>query len=227
MDFQTEQERKVDGLRESVKKVSSAFKIKRFYLDTAASRNDFQGNNVYQFPFKSFWIVNTNNTGFVASMYVNPKVDGGDALPLKPNMSIPFEYQQNGCALEWESQPGVWIDIAFAFNSDILPGFTNLNFTGDMALDEGDSFTDSKKSIDNSGTSALCASSTTRKKAIIQNTSGQPIWMGSQASLASVDYQKICQRLDHGFSFEWKNKAALYARVQTTTTDSIGVMELT
>lgn len=216
-DFQTDQQRELDGSRDNAQKFSSAFKKKRFYLDNAAYKTDFQGENQFPFQFKSFWVVDTNNTSFVANMVVNPKGDGGDPLPLRFNMSIPFKYRQNGCALEWAAQSGVWIDIVFAFDSDILPGYSNQEIGGDVALNEGSAFVDAGVSIANVGTQLLAAVST-RKVATFQNTTGAPMWIGSLAKLNGANYQTDCERVDSGDpSYKWKNKAALYARFESTT----------
>lgn len=224
--FNEEQLKKLDGSRENVRKVSSAFKVKRFKLDTAKSKNDFQGDNLFDFAFKSFWIVDTNNTGFIANMIVNPRGDGGDALPLKPNMSIPFEYRQNGCAIECPAQPGVWIDVVFGYDSDILPGFSNFVATSTSIINEGSTFSDSNPTVDATGTSIICASLTSRNKALIQNKSGVSIWVGTTANLSGIDYKKKCYQIDHGFTFEWKNKGTLYARVEAGSFDTVSVMEM-
>lgn len=226
-DFQQEQIKKLDGFQANVQNPSNSFKKVRFKLDNLSTKEDYQGRNIFEFPFKSFWVVDTNNKSFVASMSVNPKGDGGDPIPLKPNMSIPFEYRVNGCAIICNAQPGVWIDIVFAFNSDILPGFSNYEANSKSTIDEGGNFTDGSVSIDNSGNSVVVAANSNRKKAIIQNVSGQTIWVGTPANLANANYKKRCQRIDSGNSFEWRNSAQLNGRVEVTTTDDIAVMELT
>lgn len=224
--FLDQQNEKLDGAQFNKTKLSSAFKKKRFYLDNAATRADLLGGNFFKTPFKSFWVYNTNNKSFVAEMFVNNEGDTGDSLPLRPNISIPFNYRQSGCALEWPAQPGVWVDIIFAFDSDITPGYLDISSSGTSVLSEGSSFTNVKVSVTNAGNSVLLASNSSRKKGIIQNVSGQPLWVGEPVALASADYQKICQRVESGERFPWLSIAALYGRIETTTTDSIAVMEL-
>lgn len=226
-DFIQEQDRKLDGARENKTKRSSSFKKKRFYLDTAMTKDDFQGKNLFEFPFKSFWVVETNSSSFVASMVVNHRGDGGDSLPLKLNMSIPFEYRQAGCAVECPAQPGVWIDIIFAFDSDITPGFVSIASSGSTSLSEGSVINDNNVSLNATGNSVLLIATSSRKKAIVQNNSGMPIWIGTATSLAHADYRKKCFRLESSETFEWKNAAQLNGRVEAGTTDEIAVMELT
>lgn len=227
-DFQQEQRRKLDGFQANVQNPSSSFKKVRFKLDNVSTKEDYQGKNIFEFPFKSFWVVDTNNKAFVASMYVNPKADGGDPIPLRPNMSIPFEYRVNGCAVVCPiAQSGVWIDIVFAYNSDIIPGFSNYEATSDTTIDEGGNFTDGSASLDNSGNSVVIAANSNRKMSIIQNSSGQPIWVGTATNLANVNFKKRCHRIETGESFEWRNTAQLNGRVESVATDEIAVMELT
>lgn len=225
--FLEEQNRKLEGSRDSVRRVSDQFKIKRFDLSNKASKNDFQGNNLFDFAFKSFWIVDTNNTSFKANMVVNPKGDGGSPLPLKSNMSMAFEYRQNGCAIECDAQPGVWIEVLFAYETDISPGFVTQESSGSSVINEGSNYSSSNPTISNSGASILVAPNTNRKKAVIQNVSGVTIWVGKQVDLASADYQKKCLRILSGDSFEWRNVAQLNARVESGSTDAIAIMELT
>lgn len=222
-EFQEKQNEQLEGLHFNVTKQTFAFKKVRFYLDTAASKTDILKTSYYRAPFKSFWVVDTNNDGFVASMVINPDGDKGDALPLKPNMSIPFDYKQAGCCLEYASQPGVWVDIVFALDSNILPGFSNFKASSSSSKNEGDTFTNTNPTIADTGLSILVPSSTTRKKAEIQNKSGQPIWVGASAALSASDYDKKCRKVDHGYSYEWFNRGALYARVVSGTTDSVSV----
>lgn len=224
--FDLDQDRQLDGSLYNATKKSSGFKTKRFLLDAMATKNDLNGSNFFPFPFKSFWVADTNNKNFTAKMVVNNKGDGGDPLPLRMNMSIPFEYRQAGCALEWPAQAGVWVDIVFAFDSDITPGFTSQDLSGIVTLNEGSSYTDGAKSCGLTGADVLVAANSARKVALIQNNSGKSVWIGTPAKLAGASYQTDCQRLDSGEpTFYWRSASQLNFRTDVGTAD-IAVMEL-
>lgn len=159
-------------------------------------------------------------------MIINPKGDSGDAIPLRLNMSIPFEYRQAGCALEFPAQAGVWIDIIFAFDSDITPGFTQLDTTGSVIVVEGGNFLESPKVIGITGNDVLAPANSSRKSIAIQNNSGKAIWIGTPAKLASANYQTDCIRIDSGESvFYWRNTSQLNSRTDVGTA-RIATMEL-
>lgn len=229
-DFYSNQQALTDGLRNNATKVSPEFKKVRFYLDNVATKDeiDLTAKNKFSSGFKSFWICDTNNTSFVASIYVNNRGDVGQPLPLKPNMSLSFQYPVDGCALEWPAQAGVWIDIVFALNTDITPGYIQLSASGSSAINEGSSHpTNWYKSINATGASVICPANSSRKVSMIQNNSGVPIWIGTQTDLAGANYKTDCIRIDSGDSiFYWRNTGQLNARAESTTV-RISAPELT
>lgn len=220
-DFYNNQQAMVEGLRNNASKVSPEFKKIRFYLDNVANKDEIDrtARNKFLSGFKSFWICDTNNTSFVASMFVNTRGDVGQSLPLKPNMSLSFQYPVDGCALEWSAQAGVWIDIVFALNTDITPGYIQLSAGGSTAINEGSSHPSTwLKSIDATGASVICPANSNRKVSMIQNNSGAPIWIGTQADLAGGNYKTDCIRIDSGDAiFYWRNTAQLNARSEAGT----------
>jgi hypothetical protein len=226
-DFLDKQNELQDGALFNATKKSPGFKVKRFYLDNLATRGDFNSNaNAFLSSFKSFWVCDTNNKLFTAKMVVNPKGDTGDALPLKFNMSIPFKYPVAGCVLEFPSQAGTWIDIAFGTDADITPGFSNVDVSGASRIDEGSSFTDGGVALTSSAAPIFSANSN-RKAGLVDNNTGVSVWIGSQSKLNGANYKTDCQRLDSGDPlFYWRNTAALYARVESGTA-TIPVMEMT
>lgn len=114
-----------DGQRENALSLGAKFRVRRFYLDNGATR--FTANRsdcFFSSGIKSFWVCGTNNKNFVANIVVNPDADRDpySGLPLRPNMNQSFEYPVADAVIEFASQSGVWIDIAYSESEDISIG---------------------------------------------------------------------------------------------------------
>lgn len=220
--FSSFQERVNDlkqGQQENALSFGPKYRVIRFYLDSAADRftvgvdSHFIGSGI-----KSFWVCNTNNRNFSAKIVPNPKSDRNkdSGLPLKYNMNISFAYPVHDACLEFSSQPGVWVEIAFSESEDISVGNSDVALSGKVSPNEGSTYTSAKMSASTTP-AILLAADDARLKAVVQHKSGSSIWVGSQADLNNADYQNICLELPAGSTTEIWTTGALYFRDNSST----------
>jgi hypothetical protein len=211
--FSQEQDKFVQGFQNNAKKVAGEFKVIRFKLDNVCTKDDLGGSNIFMTGFKSFWVCATNNSSFQASMAVNPKSDSGQALPIKANMSMSFSYPQAGCAIECPAQPGIWIDIAFAFNSDISPGF--IQIVNNQAVAPANFF---EYLLSPTATpTSLIPANLTRINCMVSNIGSVALYLGSLGTLNDALYATKAIKVLPGEIISWDNLSACYMRTDSAT----------
>jgi hypothetical protein len=218
--FELEQQRYVEGVRNNASKVSPEFRTVRFLLDNQAVKEDSNrgtNSNIFYGNFKSFWVVKTNLDSFDVKMYVNFQGDVGNPLPLKPNMSISFDYPVNGCALEWPAQAGGYVDIIFSLNTNITPGLIQLS----SPPTKGAGLVAEYLYDISSAPNLVAPANSTRSSCYIKNQSAVTLYFGTYASLNGTDYLVKSIDLASGQSMTWTNQQALYMRSASTTATKV------
>jgi hypothetical protein len=220
--FLDEQQKYVEGFKNNASKFAGEFKVKRFWLDNISTKDDIGGANIFLTGFKSFWVCATNNSSFVANIVVNPRGDSGQALPLKSNMSMAFSYPQSGCAIECLAQPGIWIDIAFAFNSDISPGY--IQIVNSQAL--APAFFFEYLQTVTTTPQILIPVNGTRITCLVENKGSVPLYIGSLLKLNDIQYKLKTKVLYPGDVIGWENLSGAYVKTESVTaTDSLYLLD--
>ena len=222
-DFQAELEKNQAARAYNIIKQTKQFTIVRFELDTATVFNQMgTSRNQVAFPFRGFWVYDTNDDNFSAQIKIG-KLDQGDALTLKPNMTISWDYPVAGAILQWETaQTGVWVDIVFSHEAKLEPGNTNLSISGEVSLEYGDNG-DTDRVAMATTTTTIFAASSTQKMRVIQNKLAESIWIswGTNYSsrLTDADYANRCIEIGAGLSFTLPAKytGAIYGRIATAS----------
>lgn len=203
-------------------KIDKEFTVRRFYLDDATPEGlSGTSRHLVEFAFRSFWVRDTNDMNFVASMKIGGDLDKGDWLPLDKNLTVNFEAPVPGAYLKWDAQPGKWIDIVFAHNTILTPGNVKIGVEGAIAIDNGSGGTLDRVSM--SPTAAvLITASDENKKIIIQNKLAVPIWIAwgsdAQTKLADANFKDKTYELASGNEFTCDNHTgSIYGRTEAVT----------
>lgn len=207
------------GQQISAATVGAKFKTIRFDLSTARSRYDQDTSaNSFGSGIKSFWVSNTNNRDFIATIVPNFRQDRkqNSGLPLRFNMNQKFQAPVNDACLEFAAQADVWIEITFSESEDISIGNTDIELSGEVAENQGATIADAKASVTTTKTLILAADDT-RIVAYLQWKSGGDVYVGSSAGVDDADYQNICELWPAGSLVEYRGKGALYGKAATGT----------
>lgn len=202
-------------------RTSPKFRVKRFYLDTALNRSMVTTSmpNAFGGVIKSFWVCDWSgnfNANFVANHGVDRDLDSG--IPLRKNQCLKFNIPAADACIEFDAQPGAWIDIAYSDTEDIDVGSIVAEVTAATTIREGTSFQNSRIQVDATGV-IVCVASGSRGKATIRNCSmTEPLYLGSLADMSDVNFKELCAMvIKPGERDYWRNTAQLYARVETGT----------
>lgn len=217
----------VQGKQWNVLSVGKEFTVVRYDLDVSVDHQtvNFEENK-FRLPFKSFWVQDVSDLSVIAEIKVNSKGDQGDGLPVRKNLTIGFDYAVAGATFKWNSQPGKWFVVIYAHNTEIRPGFVDIQFNGKISLTDGSGYAQNSFEV-SSTPSVIFAASTTRVVGTIQNNSGVTIYVGNAANVAHVDFKKKCTRIfGNSGLFQWRNAAALSWRTEEVGPyDEISVTE--
>lgn len=213
-------------LQENAISIKKNWTVVRFKLDEVGTRDVVLGTNLVSFPFVSFWVSDSSDSDFDVSITVNPKVDQGSPLTLKPNMSVNFESPQVGAVLIFPEQSGKWIEITFSHNNKMDSGSVAVSTSGNTSLSDGSSFSSDVYTV-TSTRSLLIAASGSRTVATIENRGAETIYLGTQTAIDDVNYKNKCLRLHSGDNLTWRNSAGLYSRTDTTSNTEIFILEET
>lgn len=204
--------------------VNKNFTKIRFDLSEGAELNVSDGPNKVDFSFKGFWVADSSNKDFEAYIKVNPKVDVGSPLRLKPNMSLDFNELQDGCVLEFPAQTGKWIDVYFSHKSAIDSGSIELDQSGSVVTYEGETF-ELKLETVTATPSELVSGDSSRVITTIENRGGVDIYLGDSLTLGLGDFQDRSILVPAGGYIKWKNRSGLYARTSTGSNSKIFINE--
>lgn len=206
-----------------LEKTSPKFKVKRFYLDQAANRYTADGSksHVLGSVFISFWICNWSGT-FDAKIVPNHVVDrdADSGLPLRKNQNLTLEVPAADACIEYTSQPGVWIDIAYSDSEKIDVGTIVAELTSTSTVREGETFSQQAITVPATAPFIVIFPATgSRGVGHARNTDAtKPMWVGTEAQLNDANYKNICRRImPNSDELVWKNSAELRARVETGT----------
>lgn len=204
----------VQGKQFNVVSVGKEFTVVKYFLDDQVDHQTLnEEGNKFRLPFKSFWVQDVSDLSLIAEIKVNSKGDQGDGLVVKKNLTIGFEYPVAGATFKWPQQAGKWFIVVYAHNTEIRPGFVDIQLNGKISTTDGSTVSQDKGSVSSTPNPVFLAS-TTRVVGTIQNNTGVTIYLGTAANVAHAEYKKKCIRIANGGIFQWRNASALSWRTE-------------
>ena len=209
--------------QEGLLKTSPKFKVKRFNLDEASTRftQDGRVSHIVGSVVLSFWVCNWSGN-FTAKIVPNHEVDRDQdsGLPLRKNQNLSFAVPAANACIEYPSQPGQWIEIAYSDSEIIDVGTIVAELTSTSTVREGESFNQQAITVAAVAPFTVIFPATgARGVGHARTTDATKImWVGTEAQLNDANYKNICRRImPNSDELEWKNSAELRARVETGT----------
>ena len=214
--------------QESLGQTAPKFRTKTFTLTSARDRRMLTQFTDHTFgsTIKSLWVCDWSGS-FTANLVLNHTVDRDiySGLPLRKNMCVPLAIPVADACLEFVAQPGVTITIAYSDSEDIDIGSIVAEVAATSYVSDGNTFSQSKKTVGSSSPyTILCAASGSRGVANIRNNQSDVLYIGSDAELDGADYKDVCQVVEPGKVFRWKNAAEIRGKFETGS-KTVAVME--
>lgn len=176
-------------------------------LSTAKSAGDPM---IINFSFRSFVVLNTTDSSVSIRMRLGSRDSNVDSFPVKNNASLILPYPIQTAFLDWDAQSGKSISILFftrgAFSTNQLVS----SLAAIVTLGDGDTVTTQNGAQVLAAGGVLFAADSARKCMLIENQSGQPIYIGSSV----VDVPGGAQpgfTIQPDGAYEWRSTAACYA----------------
>lgn len=191
------------------------FFYRTIFLDTIFDRRSRQGNHWVSGNHTGIKVINTNNKNFQLKYCPNPYVSDSGATPLKKGVPKNFKTPViDGVFENAVAQPGVWVEIEFTVEDEILGGGDEVTLSGAVAIDQGSLHASTKLTIPAAGTVVeILPADSDRISANFQFKSGGSIFVGTPTELADPDYQNICDEWYPGTIIEdYRNKGSLSAK---------------
>tara|TARA_B100001971_G_C18268010_1_gene596182 strand:+ start:27336 stop:28043 length:708 start_codon:yes stop_codon:yes gene_type:complete len=211
-----------DGQTYSRTTSTKAFTVVRFHLDEKRTRASREGN-LFDQSFMGVWVIGSNKKKFSATLFVNDNNNASDGIPLRSNMTIPFEIPMAGATLSWEAQENTYIDVLFSHHSAINVGSIEQELKGVIVNSDGSSYDHDQNPVTKTPTQIFDVDSN-RGVGTIFNYSSEILYLGKESILNDVNYQKKSLRCYPDQSFEWRNSDELYVRTALTDADDVVVL---
>lgn len=210
---QERRQRLADLAQQGLGIVAPKFRVKRFYLTTKTNRTHKSvSEHIFGSVIKSFWVCNWSGD-FDAKLVPNFDSDKDleSGLPLRKNLNMALSIPAADACLEFDAQPGVWIEIAYSDLEDIDVKSVEASLTATSTDRDGNSFSQSKKTIGATAPfTVVCAASGSRGKATIRNNHATNyLYLGTEAELVAADWDAIALVVPPKAERIWKNSAEL------------------
>lgn len=162
------------------------------------------------FGFRSFVVLNTTDSSVSINMQLGDETTNIDAFPIKNNSSLKLPYPVQKAFLTWDAQPSKTISILFFLRGEFATNQLVSSVAATMTPYVGDAVATQPGAQVDTTAAELFAQDTTRKEMVIQNQSGQSIWIGSSTVTAAGGASPGIE-IQPGGSFSWQSTAACYA----------------
>lgn len=167
---------------------------------------------VLNFPFRTLYVQSATDTGVNVNVRFQTRDQYQSAINMKRNDVFVADYPQSSVNLYWDAQSGKSITLVFFIDAEFRSGSLISVTSGGVSVSNGDSITQSNPALTAATATLVCAASTTRKQARLQNTDpANSIWLGPSTVTDSGTVATRGFELAPGEIFVWQNAAALYA----------------
>lgn len=173
------------------------------------------------FGFRSFVVLNTTDSSVSIRMRIGSRDTNVDSFPVKNNASLVLPYPVQKAFLDWDAQSGKSISILFFTRGVFSTNQLVSSLAAVVTLGDGDTADTQNGAQVLAAGGQLFAADSARKCMLIENQSGQPIYIGSSV----VDVPGGAQpgfTIQDGGTYEWRSTAACYA-ISATDTAATGI----
>lgn len=177
---------------------------------------------VLNFGFRSFVVLSATDSSTYVNMQLADDSTNVDKFPVKNNASLRLPFPVQKAFLTWPAQAGKSISILFFLRGEFS---TNLLVSSNSATQTpyiGDTVTSLAGAQVTTTAAALFAYDLTRKSMMINNQSGQSIWIGGSTVTAKGGARPGIEIVAGG-SFEWTSAAACYAITSGASTGATDI----
>lgn len=198
--------------------------LKRIFLDNVFNRSSEGSNHWVGSTIKAFRVINTNNDNFKLTIVADPFNGSIEGIPLSEVRLHNYSTIANDAVLEnSEIQAGVWVDILFSIEDELV--WTGNKETGGsyVAITEGNNHFSQKIVMPSNTIQEIIPASDERIVTTIQAKNAVRLYIGNPSELGLADYQEVCMAidLDVNDTFVWKNSASLSAIALSPCTLSV------
>lgn len=188
------------GLNQSIKYLTIP-------LDTAQLQS-----NPYRisFGFASFVVLDSTDASVSINARIGSEDTNVDPFPLRKNSSLDLPGPIQKMFLDWPSQPGKTISILFLLEGNFKTNQLVSTVSANVNLTDGGTVTTQGGAQVLAAGGQLFALDTTRNLMMIQNNSGQSIWVGS-TGVTLPGGAKPGFEIAPGAYYEWRSTAACFA----------------
>lgn len=161
------------------------------------------------FPFRSVFIRDATDASVSVKLKPSTRNSYQSTIDLRLNDSWGKDRPISSASLSWDAQSGKTITLVFFVESEFRSGSQVSQNAGGVSISDGTAFTTARVALTAATATSVFATSSTRKKGTIQNTTGASIWVGDSTVTNSGSTMGL--EVPTGGIFYWNNSAALYA----------------
>lgn len=188
------------GLNQSIKYLTIP-------LDTAQLRT--QPYRI-SFGFASFVVLDSTDSSVSINARIGSEDTNVDSFPLRKNSSLDLPGPIQKMFLDWPAQAGKTISILFLLEGNFKTNQLVSTVSANVNLTDGGTVTTQTGAQVLAAGGTLFAQDTARNLMMIQNNSGQSIWVGSTGVTTSAGTKPGIE-IAPGAFYEWRSTAACVA----------------